>query len=151
MSPSGWFTSSYSNGQSGCVEVHLALPTDWRTSAYSNGQNGCVEATFADPAAVGVRDTKDQGAGPVLAVDPAAWAQFVAEVAEGRRPHTNGALTVTERAEIHYYPVRGDVLTRWHLRCLADGTELHFDDREWDAFRRGAADGEFARTRTTAA
>ena len=150
MSPSGWFTSSYSGGQNGCVEVHLALPADWRTSTYSNEQSGWVEVSVANPAAVGVRDTKDRGAGPVLTVDPARWAQFVAEVAEGR-PHANDALTVIERAEARRYPARGDVLTRWHLRCLDDGTELHFDDREWDAFRRGAVDGEFVRSPMTAA
>lgn len=142
MTTAGWFTSSYSNGQDGCVEVHLALPAEWRTSTFSGGQNGCVEVTLADPAAVGVRDTKDGGAGPVLVVAPAAWAEFLAELTAGR-PHANGDLTSTERAERRHYPARGAVDTRWHLRCLADGTELHFDDREWDAFRRGAADGQF--------
>lgn len=117
-------------------------PSGWFTSSYSNGDNGCVEVSLVDSAAVGVRDTKDRGVGPVLAVDTAAWAEFLAEVAAGR-PHSNGALTVTERVEAHHYPVRGRVDTRWHLRCLTDGAELHFDDREWDAFRRGAAEGQF--------
>ena len=73
MSPQ-WRKSSYSSGNGGaCVEIG-AIP--WRTSSHSTGNGGqCVEAGHA-PGAVLVRDTKDNGTGPVLRVTPADWARF---------------------------------------------------------------------------
>ncbi|HTU75505.1 MAG TPA: DUF397 domain-containing protein [Trebonia sp.] len=45
----------------------------WRKSSYSNNGGGtCVEAAHA-AGAVLVRDTKDNGTGPVLRVTPADW------------------------------------------------------------------------------
>jgi hypothetical protein len=74
----GWRKSSYSgNGGAQCVEVG-ALP--WRKSTYSsNGGIQCVEAAHA-PGAVLVRDTKDDGHGPVLRATPADWARFTSAV-----------------------------------------------------------------------
>lgn len=46
----------------------------WRKSSWSAAGN-CVEAGTA-PGAVAVRDTKDNGTGPVLAFSPGAWAAF---------------------------------------------------------------------------
>ncbi|WP_328927062.1 DUF397 domain-containing protein [Streptomyces sp. NBC_00190] len=68
-----WFKSSYSGGEGGdCVEVALA----WQKSSYSSGEGGnCVEVA-ACPSAVHVRDSKVT-AGPELAVNPGAWADFV--------------------------------------------------------------------------
>jgi hypothetical protein len=73
VSPS-WRKSSYSdNGGASCVEV-AALP--WRKSSYSdNGGGSCVEAGHA-PGAILIRDTKNNGHGPVLRVPPAAWKAF---------------------------------------------------------------------------
>jgi Domain of unknown function (DUF397) len=49
----------------------------WRTSSYSSGNGGqCVE-TACVPGVVLVRDTKDNGQGPVLRVSPEAWARFM--------------------------------------------------------------------------
>lgn len=73
-----WFKSSRSNANGGCVEVAFA-PASWRKSSRSNGD--CVEVAAA-VGAVGVRDSKDP-AGPVLAVSPAAWSSFLAEVRRG--------------------------------------------------------------------
>jgi len=69
-----WRKSSYSNGNGGaCVEVG-ALP--WRKSTYSNGNGGqCVEAAQV-PGTVLVRDTKDNGSGPVLRVTASDWSRF---------------------------------------------------------------------------
>lgn len=70
-----WFTSSYSTGDGGeCVEVALA----WRKSSYSSGEGGqCVEVA-ACPAAVHVRDSKqDPATAPALAVPSAAWEVFL--------------------------------------------------------------------------
>ena len=74
----GWRKSSYSNnGGLDCVEVG-SLP--WRKSTYSNnGGLNCVEAGHV-PGAVLVRDTKDNGAGPILRVTPANWTRFTAAV-----------------------------------------------------------------------
>lgn len=48
----------------------------WRKSSYSGANGGqCVEVgTITDT--VVVRDTKDNGTGPVLAVSPTAWKRF---------------------------------------------------------------------------
>ncbi|MER5555855.1 DUF397 domain-containing protein [Streptomyces sp. NPDC002793] len=70
-----WFKSSYSTGNGGeCLEVA------WRKSSYSSGEGReCVE--FATAATrVHIRDSK-QVNGPVLTVEPGAWAGFVGLVA----------------------------------------------------------------------
>jgi hypothetical protein len=77
----GWRKSSYShNGGADCVEVS-AVP--WRKSSYSdNGGASCVEAGHV-PGAVLIRDTKNNGHGPVLHVTPAAWQAFTATLRVG--------------------------------------------------------------------
>jgi hypothetical protein len=53
------------------MEEPTAVNPRWRKSSYSdNGGTGCVEAGHA-PGAVLIRDTKDEGTGPVLRVAPA--------------------------------------------------------------------------------
>jgi hypothetical protein len=50
----------------------------WRKSSYSSGNGGnCVE-TGSTHGAVLVRDTKNQGSGPVLRVPASAWVAFTA-------------------------------------------------------------------------
>jgi hypothetical protein len=73
-----WRKSSYSdNGGTACVEVG-AMP--WRKSSHSdNGGSDCVEAAHASEAIL-VRDTKDNGAGPVLRLTPADWHAFTARL-----------------------------------------------------------------------
>jgi hypothetical protein len=77
-----WRKSSYSNGSSdNCVEVG-ALP--WRKATYSNGgEANCVEAAHA-LGAVLVRDTKDNGTGPVLRVSPVGWKRFTSAIRTDR-------------------------------------------------------------------
>jgi hypothetical protein len=49
---------------------------NWRKSSYSGGQGGsCVEVASA-PGLIAVRDSKDQGAGPVLRITAEAWKTF---------------------------------------------------------------------------
>ncbi|MEV8306382.1 DUF397 domain-containing protein [Streptomyces flavidovirens] len=69
-----WFKSSYSSAQGdSCVEVALS----WRKSSYSGTQgDDCVEVATR-PDTVHVRDSKDKS-GPVLALPPRAWADFLA-------------------------------------------------------------------------
>lgn len=62
----------------------------WRTSSHSgNGGGNCVEVGAAAHV-IAVRDTKQDGAGPVLRFSPAAWRRFAGQVrcslAPDRRP-----------------------------------------------------------------
>jgi Domain of unknown function (DUF397) len=51
----------------------------WRKSTYSsNGGASCIEVAATDH--VLVRDTKQDGAGPVLRFTPAAWRRFAGQV-----------------------------------------------------------------------
>ena len=49
----------------------------WRTSTHSVNGSACVE-TATIGAAVAVRDTKDNGTGPVPRFSPRAWTDFTA-------------------------------------------------------------------------
>ena len=56
----------------------------WRKSTYSSGNGGsCVEVADNLPGVVGVRDTKDRGAGPILTFTAEAWQAFVGGVRRG--------------------------------------------------------------------
>ncbi|GGR46335.1 DUF397 domain-containing protein [Streptomyces roseolus] len=72
-----WFKSSYSTGDGGnCIEVALS----WHKSSYSSGDgDNCVEVATC-PSTVHVRDSKVPD-GPQFAVAPAAWTEFVAQLA----------------------------------------------------------------------
>jgi hypothetical protein len=55
----------------------------WRKSSRSGDNGGqCVEAAFVD-GAVGLRDSKDNGTGPILVFTPGEWAAFVAGAGDG--------------------------------------------------------------------
>jgi len=60
--------------------VDLSRAT-WRKSSRS-GTNGCVEVAL-DPAEVAVRDSKQQGRGPVLRFNAHEWEAFLAGVRNG--------------------------------------------------------------------
>ncbi|WP_432001253.1 DUF397 domain-containing protein [Streptomyces sioyaensis] len=50
---------------------------NWHKSSYSSANpDNCIEVADNNPATVLVRDTKQNGRGPVLAVSPAAWSAF---------------------------------------------------------------------------
>ena len=75
-----WRKSSRSSVNGGnCVEVGSAIDTaPWRKSTHSSANGGnCLETTTLG-AAVAVRDTKNNGTGPVLRFAPSAWADFTA-------------------------------------------------------------------------
>jgi hypothetical protein len=54
----------------------------WRKSSWSSFNGNCVEVALRG-ALVGVRDTKDEGAGPVLVFTGDAWRSFVRRVKTG--------------------------------------------------------------------
>ncbi|WP_431939209.1 DUF397 domain-containing protein [Nocardia grenadensis] len=54
----------------------------WFKSSYSSGQTECVEVAWLLTGGVGVRDSKDTS-GPALAFEPAAWDVFAKSVRAG--------------------------------------------------------------------
>jgi hypothetical protein len=53
----------------------------WRKSTYSGPDGNCVEVAFTVDGNVAVRDTKNNGYGPVLAFEPGEWDAFLTGVA----------------------------------------------------------------------
>ncbi|MHC1558381.1 DUF397 domain-containing protein [Actinomycetospora sp. C-140] len=102
----------------------------WRTSSFSSNGASCVEVLEADGAAY-LRDTKEDGGGPVLHLDGDAWSAFLDEVARDV-PSANGAVEVSA----------GPAGDRAVLET-SSGAVLHFRDDEWTAFRDGVVAGEF--------
>jgi hypothetical protein len=78
---SGWRKSSHSGANGSCVEV----TTDWRKSSHSDANGSCVEVAGTDRL-VAVRDTKQDGRGPVLEFAADAWRDFLAGV-KSRKPN----------------------------------------------------------------
>lgn len=75
-----WRKSSYSSGTGNCVEVAFV---DWRKSSHSNASGNCVEVTKTDNV-IAVRDTKQDGHGPILEFTAVGWQKFLAEAKSGK-------------------------------------------------------------------
>lgn len=73
-----WRKSKKSKAYGDCVEVANA-PGSWRKSRKSFSNGACVEAGDGG-GMVGVRDTTQQGRGPVLMVPAAEWRRFTASL-----------------------------------------------------------------------
>jgi hypothetical protein len=56
----------------------------WRKSSFSNYNGSCVEIGRLQPGLIGVRDTKDNGAGPVLMFTEREWSAFVSGAKGGQ-------------------------------------------------------------------
>jgi hypothetical protein len=63
----------------------MELTQDWRKSSFSGGSGSanCAEVGSARGGVV-VRDTKDEGRGPVLRVSIGDWRRLIADVKAGR-------------------------------------------------------------------
>ena len=55
----------------------------WKKSTRSNASGDCVEVATNLPGIVAVRDTKDNGNGPVLTFTSAEWDAFVGATKDG--------------------------------------------------------------------
>ena len=55
----------------------------WRKSKFSNLNGCCVEFGRIPPGHVGIRDTKDHGAGPILVFADPEWKAFMAATKSG--------------------------------------------------------------------
>jgi hypothetical protein len=65
--------------------MEVQIDPRWRKSSYSgNGGGSCIEVGNAD--AVLVRDTKQEGRGPVLRFTPGAWRRFADRVKRSLAP-----------------------------------------------------------------
>lgn len=58
------------------------FPSDSFFKAGGSGSEGCVEVSLQQ-GAIGVRDSKQRGSGPILAFTPHEWDVFVAGVKAG--------------------------------------------------------------------
>ena len=56
----------------------------WRKSVHSGANAGCVEVARLSVRHIGVRDSKDVTASPVLSFEPQEWSSFLGTVKKGR-------------------------------------------------------------------
>jgi hypothetical protein len=56
----------------------------WHKSSWSQWNGNCVEISRLQPDRIGIRDTKDNGNGPVLVFTGAEWNAFLAGAKDGQ-------------------------------------------------------------------
>jgi hypothetical protein len=76
-------------GNKAYLRSHGVTTTDlgrasWQKSSFSSMNGTCVEISRLSADRIGVRDTKDRGAGPILVFTRAEWTAFVAGAKDGQ-------------------------------------------------------------------
>jgi hypothetical protein len=56
----------------------------WRKSSFSNYNGSCIEIGRLQPGRIGVRDTKDNGTGPILIFTDSEWSAFILGAKDGQ-------------------------------------------------------------------
>jgi hypothetical protein len=114
-----------------------ATARGWFKSSFSTASGDCVEVRF-DGDVVQVRDTKDQGTGPAITLDAAAWDDFLLQLLSGS-VEADGALAVLPEP-------RGGAM----LRARDNDATLRYTRGEWEMFMRGVRAGEFTHSAVVA-
>jgi len=110
--------------------VDCRARTEWFTSSRTTNAEACVEVRF-DGDDVHVRDTKDNGRGPILSVPAIDWPSFLIDVRDDR---TNASAPLL-------FERTSDGGAR--LFSIGHPAVLTYTAKEWIAFVEGVRDGEF--------
>jgi hypothetical protein len=122
---------------------HVSKAIGWFKSSRSQGSENCVEVQFAGDRVL-IRDSKylrnpsnEPTAQPIITVPAADWQTFL------------DAAALTEPRTV--FPVIAPEPDGYVTIHDARGTALTYTPDEWEAFKVGAATGEFAIERAVAA
>ncbi|NQE88685.1 DUF397 domain-containing protein [Nocardia terpenica] len=109
------------------------MSTDFFKSTFSGGEKTCVEVAHRGDSVL-IRDSKYTGPAteqPIVSLSPAHWPTMLELTLSGKSGQVD-TVTVT------VHPAGG--------ATIADqSAALIYDADEWDAFRKGVADGQFHR------
>lgn len=70
-------TDGASATDDGWAQAEMVAQATWRKSSWSTYNGNCVEVAQFSPGLIGVRDTKDRGAGQVLLFASDPWRRFL--------------------------------------------------------------------------
>jgi Domain of unknown function (DUF397) len=71
-------------GQARGITPAQVRGASWRKSSFSNYNGSCLEAGRLQSGLIGVRDTKDNGSGPVLIFTDREWSAFISGAKVGQ-------------------------------------------------------------------
>jgi len=105
---------------------------EWHKAKASSGSGSCVQVMETEDNFL-VRDTKQNGQGPVLVFSHEEWTFFLKRIEAGSWSDSCVAVLETEDGFLMSDPKQGD-----------EGPVLFFTCAEWDAFLNGVFNREFA-------